>query len=105
MTELLDVLEEVEGKVIIWAKLQVQYFLIYEKELKKKYGDETVVTYFGDTKDSDRQDIVKSFQDPESPARFFVGNQQTGGYGLTLTQAHTVIYYSNNYDLEKRNSV
>jgi len=101
MTELLDVLEEVEGKVIIWANYRYNIFDI-EKELKKKYGDETVVTYFGDTKDSDRQDIVKSFQDPESPARFFVGNQQTGGYGLTLTQAHTVIYYSNNYDLEKR---
>ena len=101
MTELLDVLEEVEGKVIIWANYRYNIFDI-EKELKKKYGEETVVTYFGDTKDGDRQDIVKSFQDPESPARFFVGNQQTGGYGLTLTQAHTVIYYSNNYDLEKR---
>ena len=26
----------------------------------------------------------------------------TGGYGLTLTVANTVIYYSNSYDLEKR---
>ena len=24
------------------------------------------------------------------------------GYGITLTQANTVIYYSNSYDLEKR---
>ena len=31
-----------------------------------------------------------------------VGNTQTGGYGITLTEASTVIYYSNNYDLEKR---
>jgi SNF2 family DNA or RNA helicase len=31
-----------------------------------------------------------------------VGNPQTGGYGITLTQANTVIYYSNGYDLEKR---
>ena len=34
--------------------------------------------------------------------RFFIGNTQTGGYGITLTEASTVIYYSNNYDLEKR---
>ena len=26
----------------------------------------------------------------------------TGGYGITLTAANTVIYYSNGYDLEKR---
>jgi SNF2 family DNA or RNA helicase len=33
---------------------------------------------------------------------FFIGNPQTGGYGITLTAASTVIYYSNGYDLEKR---
>ena len=26
----------------------------------------------------------------------------TGGYGLNLTKAHTVIYFSNSYDLEVR---
>ena len=31
-----------------------------------------------------------------------VGTPQTGGYGITLTKANTVIYYSNGYDLEKR---
>ena len=31
-----------------------------------------------------------------------VGTPQTGGYGITLTAASTVIYYSNGYDLEKR---
>ena len=38
----------------------------------------------------------------DNPLRFFVGNTQTGGYGITLTAASTVIYYSNNYDLERR---
>ena len=101
MDELLSVLEETEGKVIIWANYRYSIFDI-EKNLKKKFGEDSVVTYFGDTKDQDRQEIVKSFQDPKSPVRFFVANQQTGGYGLTLTAAHTVVYYSNNYDLEKR---
>tara|TARA_R100001129_G_scaffold161450_1_gene126368 strand:- start:735 stop:1853 length:1119 start_codon:yes stop_codon:yes gene_type:complete len=101
MDELLNVLEETEGKVIIWANYRYSIFEI-EKNLKKKFGEDSVVTYFGDTKDQDRQEIVKSFQDPQSPVRFFVANQQTGGYGLTLTAAHTVVYYSNNYDLEKR---
>ena len=101
MDELLNVLEETEGKVIIWANYRYSIFDI-ENNLKKKFGEDSVVTYFGDTKDQDRQEIVKSFQDPKSPVRFFVANQQTSGYGLTLTAAHTVVYYSNNYDLEKR---
>jgi SNF2 family DNA or RNA helicase len=101
MDELLSVLDETEGKVIIWANYRYSIFEI-EKNLKKKFGEDSVATYFGDTKDQDRQEIVKSFQDPQSPVRFFVANQQTGGYGLTLTAAHTVVYYSNNYDLEKR---
>ena len=38
----------------------------------------------------------------DDKCRFLVGTPQTGGYGLTLTAANTVIYYSNGYDLEKR---
>ena len=38
----------------------------------------------------------------DSKLRFFVGQPRTGGYGLTLTAAHTVVYYSNSYDLEIR---
>ena len=45
--------------------------------------------------------ILKKFQeDPE--CRFFVGTTGTGGFGITLTAASTMIYYSNGYDLEKR---
>ena len=31
-----------------------------------------------------------------------MGTTQTGGYGITLTAASTMIYFSNGYDLEKR---
>ena len=31
-----------------------------------------------------------------------MGQPKTGGYGITLTAANTVIYYSNSYDLEIR---
>ena len=34
--------------------------------------------------------------------RFFVANPQTGGRGLTLIKATNVIYFSNDFDLEKR---
>jgi len=60
-----------------------------------------VVDYYGLTPQEDRQPNIKRFQ--ENPdCRFFVGTPQTGGYGITLTQANTVVYYSNGYDLEKR---
>jgi SNF2 family DNA or RNA helicase len=95
------VLEEVEGKVIIWAN----YIYDIEKIVKaiiKKYGEESVVDYYGAIDSETRQKNITEFQDPRSAVRFFVGNPQTGGYGITLTAANTVIYYSNGYDLEKR---
>ncbi len=101
MNELLNVLDEVEGKVIIWASYRFDLKHI-EETLKNKFGDESTASYFGDTKDKDRQNIVERFQDKNSKLKYFVGNPSTGGYGLTLTAAHTVIYYSNTYDLEKR---
>ena len=101
MNELLNVLDEVEGKVIIWASYRFDLRHI-EKTLKEKFGEESTASYFGDTKDRDRQEIVDRFQDKNSKLKYFVGNPSTGGYGLTLTAAHTVIYYSNTYDLEKR---
>ena len=45
---------------------------------------------------------MENFQDRHSDLRFLVGHPKTGGYGLTLTAASTVIYYSNSYDLELR---
>ena len=101
MNELLNILEEVDGKVIIWANYRFDIKKI-QQTLSEKFGSDSVATYFGDTKDKDRQDIVEKFQDKNSSLKYFVGNPSTGGYGLTLTAAHTVVYYSNSYDLEKR---
>jgi SNF2 family DNA or RNA helicase len=51
---------------------------------------------------SERQKNIQKFQDPNSPVKYFIGTTQTGGYGITLTAASNMIYYSNGYDLEKR---
>jgi SNF2 family DNA or RNA helicase len=101
IAELMDILEEVEGKAVIWAHYRHDIEKIVEA-ISKKYGENTVVTYFGDTSTDDRQKAIKKIQDKESPVRFIVGTPQTGGYGITLTGASTMIYYSNGYDLEKR---
>ena len=100
MSELMSILEEIDGKAIIWANYQRDIENIVN-DITKKYGPESVVDYYGLTPQEDRQDNIRKFQnDPE--CRFLIGTPQTGGYGITLTQANTVIYYSNGYDLEKR---
>ena len=101
LKELINILEEVEGKVIIWSHYTHDIRKI-SAELKKTYGENSVVEYYGQTESETRQKAIDKFQDPRSPVRFFIGNPQTGGYGITLTAASTVIYYSNGYDLEKR---
>ena len=98
--ELMNVLEETEGKAIIWANYQRDITNIIQN-IVKVYGPGSVVDYYGLTPQEERQDNIKKFQNDEN-CRFIVGTTQTGGYGITLTQANTVIYYSNGYDLEKR---
>ena len=99
--ELLSIIEEASDKVIIWANYRHDIDAI-KLALQKEYGMSAVGTYYGDTDDDERARVVKEFQDPESELRFFVGNPRTGGYGLTLTAADTVVYYSNSFDLEVR---
>ena len=100
VSELMDILEETEGKAIIWAHYQWDIKDIL-KEITKAHGPSSVVDYYGLTPQDERQSNIKKFQsDPR--CRFLVGTPSTGGYGITLTAANTVIYYSNGYDLEKR---
>jgi SNF2 family DNA or RNA helicase len=100
INELMDVLEEIEGKAIIWAHYQYDINTII-KEVEKVHGPGSIVDYYGLTPQDERQPNIKKFQD-DPKCRFIVGTPSTGGYGITLTAANTVIYYSNGYDLEKR---
>ena len=100
MNELIDILYEIEGKVVIWAHWQRDVTLII-KALVKEFGEGCCVDYFGLTPQSERQENIRKFQENEN-VRFFVGTTATGGYGITLTAASNMIYYSNGYDLEKR---
>ena len=98
---LMDILEEVEGKAIIWAHWRHDIDSIV-KAIEKEYDPGSVMTYYGSTSTEDRAKAIKAIQDPKSKVRFLVGTPQTGGYGITLTEANVMIYYSNGYDLEKR---
>ena len=97
---MMEVIEEMDGKIIIWSRFRHDIKKI-KNELCKTYGSGSVVTYYGDTSQEDRDSAIHNFQtNPET--RFFVSNAQTGGRGITLTAASNVIYYSNDFNLESR---
>ena len=98
--ELIDVLNEIEGKVVIWAHWQNDVKQII-KAITDEFDQNSFVDYYGLTPQEERQQNIKRFQEDED-CRFFIGTPQTGGYGITLTAASNMIYYSNGYDLEKR---
>ena len=95
-----EILEETDGKVIVWANYLYNIHEII-KFLEDKYGKESVVSIYGDINVQKRKEAVDRIQ-TDSKTRFLVGNPTTGGFGLTLTAVNTVIYYSNNYNLEVR---
>lgn len=100
LSALMDILEETQGKVIIWANYVADIKAIVES-LSQGFPESRVVAYYGAVNSEDRQEAVRAFTD-DSDCRFFVGNTATGGRGITLTAANTVVYYSNDYNLENR---
>lgn len=97
LTELQELLEEIEGKVVIWCN----HVPIIE-DILAALPKEKTVHYYGATQDRDREAAKTRFQDPHSGVDYFVGNPMTAGRGLTLTAAKTVIFFSNGHDLEDR---
>ncbi len=91
---LMSLLEDIEGKVIIYGIYRFSLNEVY-RALVKEYGAGSVIPYKGDISAADQFQ-----QDPK--ARFFLGQTHAAGYGLTLHAASTVIYYSNDYALEAR---
>ena len=100
MDALKEILEEHDGKAIIWSRFRYDIRQI-TKMLNDTFGQGCAASYYGDTSDDERQRAVRDFQNSEH-LKFFVGNPSTAGYGLTLTEADLVIYYANDFNLETR---
>ena len=96
----IDILHEAQGKVIIWARFRAEIAAIAAR-IKEEFGEESLVEYHGGVDNSGRSDSIKAFQEKEA-VRFFLGNVQAAGKGLTLHAATTVVYFSNNFSLEDR---
>lgn len=115
---MMEALEEIDGKVIIWSRFVPEIEAIITA-LREAYGFGSTVAYYGAVSNDDRAEAINRFQGRrpivengvrkewgkipvDQQARFFVGNAQSAGMGLTLTAATTVIYYSNSFSYANR---
>ena len=90
-----EILSNIDSKVIIWARFKADL-----RAIERALG-ELAVSYHGDVTTDARELAVDRFQnDPK--IKYFIGQPQSGGIGLTLTAAEYAIYYSNSFDLEQR---
>lgn len=97
MSALKEAIEDLDGQFIVWASFREELAQI--TVMLRKVGIECV-QYHGGVSTTDREIAVDEFQ--SGKARAFVGQPHSGGIGLTLTNAETVIYYSSDYNLEDR---
>jgi SNF2 family DNA or RNA helicase len=92
---LIELIENVPGKMIIWTKF------IYEMELLERvlqrYG---VVKYAGKEIEERVRNKDRFRTDPDT--RFILINQQSGAEGLTLPEAENAVYFTNGYSFINR---
>lgn len=89
------VLDPITHKCIIWARFRKDIDMICETL------GEAAVRYDGAVGTQDRVIALDRFRTDDT-VRYFVANPAAISMGVTLTQAKTVIYYSNTFALEKR---
>lgn len=93
-----DLIEEAQGKVIVWARFHYDLEQISAELTKRKIK---FVEYSGRvTDEGDRADALDRFKNGD--AKVMIGTARAGGTGLNLTVASTMIYYSNNFSADDR---
>lgn len=92
-----DLLWQIDGQFIVWARFTEEL-----RGIARLLAAEGIpfVEYRGETSDKDRELAVDRFQAGE--VRAFVGQPQSGGVGIPLFAANTVVYYSNDFNLRTR---
>lgn len=94
-----DAIDRASGQIVIWSKYQHDIAEIKEM-LQKQYGNDSVCLFHGDINEKQRAAELDKFH--SGSARFFLATPQCGGYGLTLNEAETVIFYSNGFKYSER---
>ena len=91
-----DVISEIpsDEQVIIWAKY------IYDIEQICKSLGKTHAVYTGKQNEKQKEAAKQAFK--SGAAQYFVATPSSGGHGLTLNEASTVIFYNNGFKYSER---
>lgn len=98
--EVLAAIAEAPGKVLVWSRFVPEVEGI-STALAKEYGADSVVKYYGHTTADERGDALQRFRHDDA-CRFFVATAATGGLGLTLVEADTMVFASNSFSMAER---
>lgn len=89
-----------DDKYIIWAKYRHDIDQIGTL-LGQEYGPGSAAFFYGDLSEKARNEELVKFRQNDG-SRFLVATTQCGGHGLTLNEAHRVIFYSNEFKYANR---
>lgn len=97
---LMAVIDEIprSEKIIIFTKFQHDVDII-SAELIQEYGEDNISSFTGQLSEKKRAQSVEHFR---NGARFFIATQSCGGHGLTLNEAHYVIFFNNAFKYSER---
>lgn len=91
---LLDIIEETEGKLIVWT-----HYVRTAYDIMGRVGERGILLP-GGLGPEEKQNRLHSFK--TGKPKVLVANPASSGHGITLTEASVVVYYSNSYNLEHR---
>lgn len=92
----IDIIQEAQGKVIVWVKFKGDWRLLTKALDAAKIG---WVDYVGSTPQQDRQGNIDRFRNDPS-VKVFLSSPKSGGTGLNLTVASEVVWFSRDFSLE-----
>ncbi len=91
---LVDILEQLDGKVIIYAKYvkEIESISIILADI---YGGDEVCTFYGHQSIRERQANEEKFK---GKARFIITNKQSASFSLNWQFCNQIIYYNHDWD-------
>jgi hypothetical protein len=95
--EAINIINQANGKVIVWIKFEGDHKLLSRALDEAGIG---YVDYVGPTPKDKRVENINKFRSDPS-VKVFLSSPTTGGTGLNLTVATTVIWFSRDFSLTK----